>query len=150
MNLVPWCMYRLSILHFTYGKNPPHNHRNRFCPLTLKALSRLHSNFLLQFVCVCVEVLQPSQSNRVMLSTVSLPNHTFTGCAKSSKRLTSSLVLCILLPETDTCPPWISRRERMNIDSISWSISTKEVADPVRFEPTTSWSQVGRASNWAT
>ena len=29
--------------------------------------------------CVCVEVLQPSQPNVVMLSTVSLPNHTFTG-----------------------------------------------------------------------
>ena len=33
------------------------------------------------FVCVCVEVLQPSQPNGVMLSTVSLPNHTFTGQA---------------------------------------------------------------------
>ena len=28
------------------------------------------------FVCVCVEVLRPSQSNGVMLSAVSLPNHT--------------------------------------------------------------------------
>ena len=27
---------------------------------------------------VCVEVLRPSQLNGVMLSTVSLPNHTFT------------------------------------------------------------------------
>ena len=30
---------------------------------------------------VCVEVLRPSQSNRVMSSAVSLPNHTFTGQA---------------------------------------------------------------------
>ena len=30
---------------------------------------------------VCVEVLQPSQPNGVMLSAVSLPNHTFTGQA---------------------------------------------------------------------
>ena len=30
---------------------------------------------------VCVEVLRPSQLNRVMSSTVSLPNHTFTGQA---------------------------------------------------------------------
>ena len=30
---------------------------------------------------VCVEVLQPSQPNGVMLSVVSLPNHTFTGQA---------------------------------------------------------------------
>ena len=28
---------------------------------------------------VCVEVLRPSQSNGVMSSAVSLPNHTFTG-----------------------------------------------------------------------
>ena len=27
----------------------------------------------------CVEVLRPSQPNRVILSAVSLPNHTFTG-----------------------------------------------------------------------
>ena len=32
-------------------------------------------------VFVFVEVLQPSQPNGVMLSTVSLPNHTFTGQA---------------------------------------------------------------------
>ena len=30
---------------------------------------------------VCAEVLQPSQPNGVMLSAVSLPNHTFTGQA---------------------------------------------------------------------
>ena len=30
---------------------------------------------------VCVEVLQPSQPNGVMWSTVSLPSHTFTGQA---------------------------------------------------------------------
>ena len=33
------------------------------------------------FVCVCVEVLRPSQPNGAMLSMVSLPNHTFTGQA---------------------------------------------------------------------
>ena len=47
---------------------------------------------------VCVEVLQPSQPNGVMLSAVSLPNHMFTGQA-SSKWLTS--IVHILLPETD-------------------------------------------------
>ena len=30
---------------------------------------------------LCVEVLQPSQPNRVMSSAVSLPNYTFTGQA---------------------------------------------------------------------
>ena len=51
---------------------------------------------------VCVEVLQPSQPNGVMSSVVSLPNHTFTGQAKSSKQLTS--IVHILLPETDNYP----------------------------------------------
>ena len=30
---------------------------------------------------VCVEILRPSQPNGIMLSVVSLPNHTFTGQA---------------------------------------------------------------------
>ena len=51
---------------------------------------------------VCVEVLRPSQPNGVMSSVVSLPNRTFTGQAKSSKRLTS--IVHILSPETDNCP----------------------------------------------
>ena len=51
---------------------------------------------------VCVEVLRPSQPNGVMSSVVSLPNHTFTGQALSSKRLTS--IVHIPLPETDNCP----------------------------------------------
>ena len=33
------------------------------------------------FLFVCVEVLRPSQPNRVMSSAVRLPNHTFTGQA---------------------------------------------------------------------
>ena len=51
---------------------------------------------------VCVEILWPSQPNGVMSSTISLPNHTFTGQAESSKRLTS--IVHILSPETDNCP----------------------------------------------
>ena len=55
------------------------------------------------FVCfVCVEVLRPSQPSGVISSAVSLPNHTFTGQAQSSKRLTS--IVHILSPETDNCP----------------------------------------------
>ena len=54
---------------------------------------RAKNNFLGDTVCiwshqygcfslfVCVEVLRPSQPNRVMSSVVSLPNHTFTGQA---------------------------------------------------------------------
>ena len=77
---------------------------------------------------VCVEVLRPSQPNGVMSSGVSLPNHTFTGRALSSKRLTS--IVHILSPETDNCPSWISGRERMTLENISWSISTKECCRP--------------------
>ena len=51
---------------------------------------------------ICVEVLRPSQPNGVMSSAVSLPNHTFTGQTKSSKRFTS--IVHILSPETDNCP----------------------------------------------
>ena len=72
-------------------------------------------------VFVCVEVLRPSQPSGVMSSAVSLPNHTFTG------RLTS--IVHILSPETDNCPSWINGRERMTVENISWSISTKECAD---------------------
>ena len=68
-------------------------------PSTLKGLATLGRNFchfykgqlLCLSVCfpalkfpylfVCVEVLRPSQPNGVMLSAVSLPNHTFTGQA---------------------------------------------------------------------
>ena len=39
------------------------------------------STFWLFCLFVCVEVLWPSQPNGVMLSVVSLPNHTFTGQA---------------------------------------------------------------------
>ena len=79
---------------------------------------------------VCVEVLRPSQTNGVMSSTVSLPNHTFTGQAKSSKWLTS--IVHLLSPATDNCPSWISGRERMTVENISWSISTKECCRPRR------------------
>ena len=38
----------------------------------------------------------------------------------------------ILSPETDNCPSWISGRERMTIENISWSISRKECCRPRR------------------
>ena len=79
---------------------------------------------------VCIEVLRPSQPDGAMSSAVSLPNHTFTGQTQSSKRLTS--IVHILLPETDNCPSWISGRERMTVENITWSkkISTKECCRP--------------------
>ena len=45
---------------------------------------------------VCVEILQPSQPDGVMLGTVSLSDHTYTG------RLSPSIVH-IHSPETDNC-----------------------------------------------
>ena len=36
----------------------------------------------------------------------------------------------ILSPETDNNPSWISRRERMTVENISWSISMKECCRP--------------------
>ena len=38
----------------------------------------------------------------------------------------------ILSPETDNCPSWISGRERMTVENISWSVSTKEYCQPPR------------------
>ena len=60
---------------------------------------------------VCVQSTQ-----RVMWSTVSLPNHTFTGQAQPSKWSTS--IVDILSPETDICPSRINGRERMTIENI--------------------------------
>ena len=51
--------------------------------LTFMAVSQMHMTDAHMDSCteliVCVEVLQPSQPNGVISSTVSLPNHTFTG-----------------------------------------------------------------------
>ena len=52
-----------------------------------------------------------------MSSALSLPNHTFTG--QPSKRLTSTVH--IISPETDNCLSWISGREKMTVENISWS-----------------------------
>ena len=77
---------------------------------------------------VCVGVLQLSQPEGVMSSMVTLPNHTFTGQAQSSKCLAS--IVHILSPKTDNWPSWINRREIMTTENISWSISTKECCQP--------------------
>ena len=112
--------------------------------------THVNPSFTLQkWVFVCVEVLRPSQPNGVMSSAVSLPNHTFTGQAQSSKRLTS--IVHILSPETDNCPSWISGRERMTVENISWSISTNECCRPRRgLNPRPPGLQSDGASNWAT
>ena len=55
----------------------------------------------------------------------------------------------ILSPETDNCPSWISGRERMTVENISWSISTKECCRPRReLNPRPPGLQSDGASNW--
>ena len=122
------------------------------------------SDFILStctyYLFVSVEVLRPSQPNGVMSSAVSLPNHSFTGQALSSKWLIS--IVHILspeidncpswisggrewpLPETDNCPSWISGRERMTVENISWSISTN-VADLAKAD---SEGQINLRRSW--
>ena len=57
----------------------------------------------------------------------------------------------ILLPETDNCPSWISGRERMTVENISWSISTKECCRPRRgLNPRPPGLQSDGAPKWAT
>ena len=68
---------------------------------------------------------------------------------KGSKRLSS--IVHILSPETDNCPSWISGRERMTVENISWSISTKECCRPRRgLNPRPPGLHSDGASNWAT
>ena len=52
--------------------------------------------FLKLFHIVCVEVLWPSQPNRVMLSVVSLPNHTFSRAGLYSLQSSKLVLLHIL------------------------------------------------------
>ena len=97
---------------------------------------------------VCVEVLQPSQPNGVMSSMVSLPTTLLLGRLSP---LSGWPVLCTFFyQKLITALFCISRRERMTVANISWSISTKECCWPGEVEPATSWSPVRHASNRAT
>ena len=54
-------------------------------------------------------------------------------------------------PETDNCPSWISGRERMTVENISWSISIKVCCRPRQeLNPRPPGLQLDSASNWAT
>ena len=52
----------------------------------------------------------------------------------------------ILSPETDNCPSWISGRERMTLENISWSISKKACCLPGGGQTSnlliTSWTRI--------
>ena len=60
-----------------------------------------------------------------LVEPVRLPDHTFPGHDYLSGK---PLFVHIFLPGTDNsyCPSWISGRERMTNENISWSISMKE------------------------
>ena len=58
-------------------------------------------------------------------------------------------IVHILLPETNNCPSWISGRERMTIENISWSVSTKECCQSRRGLNPRPGLQSDSASNWA-
>ena len=76
--------------------------------------------------------------------TVSSPSHTFSW-AGLNKRLTSNSCTYIRLLLTTTLLEWISRRRRMTVEIISWSISTK-VWDRTGIELETPESAVRHAS----
>ena len=77
----------------------------------------------------CLFVLRFYGSVNPVSSAVSLPNHTFTRQAKSSKRLTS--IVYILLPETDNCPSWISdRRKHFMINLHERMLPTRRGSNP--------------------
>ena len=81
-------------------------------------------------------------------SAISLPNHAFTGQAKSSKRLTS--IVHILSLETDNCPSWIIGRERNDRRNyFIINLQEKNLAGQVGIEPVT-WSPLRCVSDWAT
>ena len=57
------------------------SHLDLHCLQKILSLSTRSKGLISLCLFVCVEVLRPSQPNRVMSSAVSLPNHTFTGQA---------------------------------------------------------------------
>ena len=64
-------------------------------------------------------------------------------------RLSPLSIVHILSPETDNCPSWISGRERMTVETISWSVSTKECCRPrLGLNPRPPDLQSDGASNW--
>ena len=84
------------------------------------------------------------------------PVNSMGSCRARSVYLTTRLlgrlsIVHILLPETDNCPSWISGRERMTVENISWSISTKECCRPRwGLNPRPPGLQLDHPSNWAT
>ena len=79
---------------------------------------------------VCVDVLRPSQPNRVMSSAVSLPNHTFTGQALTSSKQLTSIAMCTFFGQKLTTA-LLESAERREYDKIFDQSPQKTVASKV-------------------
>ena len=79
-----WCIWNVCIFGMyiltliTYKALLTHKVASK---IVADDISKMSSANTYTLIFVCVEVLRPSQPNGVMLSAVSLPNHTFTGQA---------------------------------------------------------------------
>ena len=103
------------------------------CVYSLEALHRCASNkhpqlFLGEICLGWGFMAQSTQWGHVEGSQFAWPH--FYGQAQSSKWLTSTVHT--LSPKSDNCLSWISGRERMTIENISWSVSKKECCWPGR------------------
>ena len=98
---------------------------------------------------VCAEVLRPRQPKRIMSSAVSLSNHTFSGQAYSSKRLTSTVH--ILTPKNLQLSFLNQQKDENNRGNYFMiNLHKRMLPTSVGVEPVISWSPIVRASNWAT
>ena len=95
----------------------------RYSVLLTSERRRNWTNWLGSFVCLCwCFTGQSTHWGHVEFSVLLLGR---------LSHLSGYPVLSTLLsPETDNCPSWISGRERMIVENISWSISTTECCRP--------------------
>ena len=112
-------------------------------------ISTQSTNFIVFRLIDWVKVLQPSQSFRVMSGVVSLPNHTFPGQATISKQLTNT---CAQSFARNWQLPFLNQLEGQNDHRKYFMINLykRMLLCPAGIEPATSWSPVGRTSDWAT
>ena len=87
---------------------------------------------------ICIKVMS---SRSVYLTTLFL--------GKLSPLSTYPVFVHVLLLETDNCLFWISGRERMMVENISWSVLTKECCQTRPDQSGDLLSPVSCASNWA-
>ena len=123
------------------------------------------ANFI--YICIAESVVSFSMTCSLLLKDIRVclfvlrfygPVNPMGSCRARSVYLTTRLLgrfsplsVHILSPETKNCPSWVSGRERMTVEYISWSISTKECCRPPRgLNPRPPGLYSDGASNWAT